>query len=338
MSQGRYSLDAAEVLQIDALLASLSREYLSADDLRLLTNAADIARQLPPGVVRFFREFYGYERPSYVRIDGLPIIQSAIGPTPQRWSDVGDDRRTLREDIYLILLGALLGEVFGWGTLQSGTLIHTIVPAREAEQTQSSQGSVANLDWHIEDAFHPNRCDYVGLLCLRNPDRVATTVASVEALRLLSPSDIQTLSEPRYLIRPDGEHLRGAKGLARLEECRVPQIEDYESFAQPCSILFGAGAEPYLRINPPFMAALHGDDDAHSALQRAIAVLDHSLQDVHLTAGEALFVDNYRCVHGRRSFVPKYDGHDRWLRKITISRDLRASRASRRSADSRVIR
>jgi len=35
--------------------------------------------------------------------------------------------------------------------------------------------------------------------------------------------------------------------------------------------------------------------------------------------------------------VANYDGTDRWLKRINLTRDLRKSRASRLTADSRII-
>ena len=69
----------------------------------------------------------------------------------------------MREDFYFLLLGSLIGEVFGWSTLQNGALRHNDLPYRAEENDQSGAGSRAPLLWHIHDAFHPYRCDYLGL-------------------------------------------------------------------------------------------------------------------------------------------------------------------------------
>jgi hypothetical protein len=50
-----------------------------------------------------------------------------------------------------------------------------------------------------------------------------------------------------------------------------------------------------------------------------------------------LFVDNYRAVHGRRPFTARYDGTDRWLKRIGVSRDLRRSRDAGATGAARVI-
>ncbi|TDD59964.1 hypothetical protein E1263_12755 [Kribbella antibiotica] len=48
-----------------------------------------------------------------------------------------------------------------------------------------------------------------------------------------------------------------------------------------------------------------------------------------LVAGDLMVVDNRKAVHGRTSFVPRYDGNDRWLRRSFAVRDLSLSRGSR---------
>ena len=60
-------------------------------------------------------------------------------------------------------------------------------------------------------------------------------------------------------------------------------------------------------------------------------------QTVSNDAGDFAFIDNYQAVHGRKPFRARYDGRDRWLKRINVVRDLRKSRESRLSAASRVL-
>jgi enduracididine beta-hydroxylase len=50
-----------------------------------------------------------------------------------------------------------------------------------------------------------------------------------------------------------------------------------------------------------------------------------------------VFVDNYRAVHCRSSFAARFDGTDRWLKRVNVARDLRKSRNARATAASRVL-
>src|SRR4029434_2865609 len=102
-----------------------------------------------------------------------------IGPTPSHWNIVRRNHRTVVEEILLILFGSILGDVFSWSTQQAGYIVHNILPIKSHEDEQLGTGSKQLLWWHNEDAFHPYRGDYLGMLCLRNPDQVATIIGSI---------------------------------------------------------------------------------------------------------------------------------------------------------------
>ena len=85
------------------------------------------------------------------------------------------------------------------------------------------------------------------------------------------------------------------------------------------------------------MEASEDDKEAQRALDRLIEVIDAKITDIVLESGECCFIDNFRSVHGRQPFMARYDGTDRWLKRINITRDIRRSRASRAELESRVI-
>lgn len=293
-----------------------------------------LACGLPGRLVRTLRNFLLDEHHSPVLvIQGLPIDDGQIGPTPSHWSALDNGGTTEREELYLSLVGALLGHVFSWATLQGGRLIQNVLPIYGDQNEQSGHGTV-QLAWHTEDAFHPFRCDYLLLLALRNPSQIATTVASVTDIRL--PEEMmRVLSEPRFVIRPDNEHARNLGSQAGQAE----DGQDLGCWWNPSltGVLFGDPAEPYLRIDPYFMEAAQGDSEAGTALQAATERLEGALRDVVLRPGEMAVIDNYRAVHGRKAFQARYDGTDRWLKKALVTRNLRQSRASRLESSSQVI-
>lgn len=322
-------LSESDAQQVTELAERLIEDYSSPEDSAFVATAADLARSLPDGIVRFLRSFQGGEPAVAAVIRGLPVDGERVGPTPEHWSAHCDPARTMREDFYFLLLGSLIGEVFGWSTLQNGALLHNVLPHRAEENDQSGAGSRAPLLWHIEDAFHPYRCDYLGLMALRNPDAVGTSLGSVRDLKV-TPQEREVLWSRRFHIRPDKVHLRGLDASARGAE--------FEHSPEPVSILFGDAEDPYLRINPPFMTALPGDEVAEQVLGEVISRIDENMGEVILNPGDVVFIDNYLAVHGRGSFIPRYDGTDRWMRKALFTRDLRKSRGVRDSADGRVLR
>ena len=324
-----YELSASDGRQVTGLVERLIGSYSSPEDRAFVAAAADLARSLPDGIVHFLRSFQGAEPAVAAVIRGLPVDDERVGPTPEHWNAHSDPARTMRDDLYFLLLGSLIGEVFGWSTLQNGALLHNVLPNRVEENEQSGAGSRAPLLWHIEDAFHPYRCDYLGLIALRNPDAIGTTLGSVRNLQV-TQHEREVLWGRRFHIRPDKVHLRGCSAGARGVE--------FEQSPKPVSILFGDAQAPYLRINPPFMTAVPGDEVAERVLGEVISRIAESIEEVILNPGDVVFIDNYLAVHGRGSFIPRYDGTDRWLRKALFTRDLRKSRGVRDGADGRVLR
>jgi L-asparagine oxygenase len=106
---------------------------------------------------------------------------------------------------------------------------------------------------------------------------------------------------------------------------------------EPVPLLFGGPDTPYLRFDDYFAEPLPGDAEAAAAVGALSEALAGAERDALLDPGDVLFVDNYRAVHGRRPFQARYDGTDRWLKRISVSRDLRRSRDARPAVASRVV-
>jgi alpha-ketoglutarate-dependent taurine dioxygenase len=81
------------------------------------------------------------------------------------------------------------------------------------------------------------------------------------------------------------------------------------------------------------------DEGAEAAIQAFNNAVYEAQVDLELEAGEICFIDNYRALHGRKPFKypAKYDGTDRWLKRVNIIRDIRKSRDMRMTSTSRII-
>ena len=288
-------------------------------------DAVDDARDwLPTGLHAFLTHFRRKEPAAAAIVHGLPVDAERLVPTPSHWRHGIRNPATRGCDAVLALCGLALGEPFGWETLQDGSLVQNILPMRGREQDQSGHGSKAFLEFHTEDGFHPERCDYLLLLGLRNPDAVPTIVSSVRDIEL-SADTATILGQPRYYVMPDPEHLN------QLEEhnphhpalAKMRQMVDQP---EPIAVLTGDPDAPYLRVDRPFMRAAGHDPRAEEALEELMAELERTQIEVAVMPGDMLIVDNHVAVHGRRAFQPRFDGTDRWLKKLTVSRNLRRSR------------
>lgn len=332
-------LTEPDVAAIGIVVAEVTSRHTSVEEPDFLRLAGGYAQELPRGLREPLNEFRLAEPSGGCLITGYTVDDERIGDTPAHWDSVAGGS-TLAEEIFFFLTGSLLGEPFGWATEQNQRVMHDVLPIRGHENRQINSASEALIWWHTEDAFHPYRADYVGLMALRNPDKVETSFVCVDDLQLAA-EHVEVLFQPRFVIKPDESH-RPDESLDRatvspLLERSYQRIEHMLDAPEKVAVLFGDPASPYLRLDPYFMDRQQEDAEAMRALDAIIEQIDAKLGGVALAPGDIVFVDNYRAVHGRRPFVATYDGKDRWLKRLNVTRDLRKSRDSRQHATSRVL-
>ena len=337
-------LSAEEGKEIRSIVSELIDRFDSAEEREFLNNSAVYARKLPQRVHQFLNDFKQLERSDGAcLISGYPVNDEAIGATPSHWRRKRTISPTLEQEMVLVLFGALLGDLIGWSTQQDGHLIHDVIPIRENEDSQLGTGSKTLLWWHTEDAFHPLRGDYLALMCLRNPDNVPTTFSCVDNTRV-AEKHTKVLFESRFYIQPDESHSEANRGNQHsvaladdLLDSSYAKLAKMVTAPEALPVLFGARDLPYVRIDPYFMTTDDGDREAEEALEALVNEIEENIVEEVLQPGSFLFIDNYRTVHGRKPFTARYDGKDRWLKRINITRDLRRSRAQRTYISSRII-
>ncbi|WP_084472827.1 TauD/TfdA family dioxygenase [Nocardia alba] len=312
-------LDPGAATALRSLAADIRRRLGDAPhtatlhDPGLIARIAERADELPDSVRHAVRPPATAAGATVVR--GLPVDDADLGHTPAHWQAAAEHTHpgSLELDIVMLLLGRCAGEPFGWQGQQNGRLVNNIVPAVGHEDEQSGASSSTLLSPHTEDAFHALRANLLMLICLRNPDRVATTVSSVREVRL-SDDDLRTLTTPTLPILPDVSYGTGFDQLAPL-----PTLWRDENGAVTA------------RYDPAYTPI----DDADAAFRAAYARLTAELVRVShapaLAPGEILLLDNDVTVHGRVPFRARYDGTDRWLKRVNIRLPERRRRAQESS-------
>jgi L-asparagine oxygenase len=329
------SLTRDEVVEVSELLDSLRSRYESAEDPGFLLDAPVHARLLPRRIHEYLNRFRRLET-GYAIISGHPVDDSSVGPTPSHWNQLSHPSPTLDLDLLLVLYAALLGDVFGWATQQDGRIVHDVLPIKENEGEQLGSAADVLLDWHTEDAFHPYRPDWVVLACIRNPTDTPTTVAVSDDLRL-ADDEIRVLGEPRFHILPDNSHLPHHNSTDGTVDFTA--VEHLIRNPPPIPLLWGDPSRPYLRADRSFWGVSDpADTEAKAVLQRLSDEIERRLRDVVLRPGDLCFLDNYKVVHGRKPFPARYDGTDRWLKRVCVTRDLRKSRGDRSELLSQILR
>jgi hypothetical protein len=312
----RLELTEGEVGAILPLVNEVASQHGSVEEADFLDSASTYAQELPRRLRRFLNAFRLREPSGVCVISGYPVDDLKIGKTPGHWRKESGSSSTMEEEVFLNLCGALLGDAIAWSHQRDGLICQDLVPIEGHKDEMLGSGSELELVWHTEDARYPYRGDYIGLMCLRNPDAVPTTFASIDEVRL-DPDQVEVLFEPRFVFRPDPSH-------------------PTDSEREKAPVLFGDPRSPYVRFDPYSMDRPE-TEEARSAMDYLIRAVDENLTGVALLPGECLFIDNYKAVHGRSSFKARFDGTDRWLKRINIARDLRKSRDVRKAPASRVI-
>lgn len=254
---------------------------------------------------------------------GLPFDVNRIGPTPSHWSHVAAGRID-EWSAQLLLLALALGRPLGWEGQQDGRLVHDILPIQGQEQDQTGASSSVELSPHTEDAFHPGRANLLVLSCLRNPDRVATHAACVRHTQL-DDDDRNVLSRPTLPILPDAAY-------AEAQQSDAPPL--------PVATLWDAGAGLGLRYDPSYTPLGDGDPEYLDAYRRLGEELDRVAVGIRLDPGDVLVIDNDTVVHGREPFRARYDGTDRWLRRVSVrvpGRQRSATEATEHGYGQRVL-
>lgn len=341
----RMRLTDEETGAILPLVAEICAEYRSIEDQRLIEMAPVLAHELPRTLRQFLERFRVAEPSAVCVVSGFPVDDDDIGPTPAHWNLVGQQTPTLRQEVFFLLCSVLLGDVFAWATQQDGRIMHDVLPIKAHRDEQLGTGSEMLLWWHTEDTFSPFKGDYVALMCLRNPDGVVTTFCDADAIDW-SSVDIGLLFQDEYPIRPDDSHLPGIgvgdrqtsdPVTARLvEECSRRIVDQYEN-PRKKPVLYGDRSRPYMSLDPYYMLPDQMAPAPRAAFDAFTRAIDAALTGVVLRPGDIAFIDNFRAVHGREPFTARYDGTDRWLKRLNITRNLRVSRGARRSSTDRVV-
>lgn len=307
-------LNDGERIAVNELVGSTFAEWQPWDALAFADRASAVAEYLPARLRHFLARVRA-EQADVAVVSGLPLSEDLV-PTPTGWEFAAKTGAAQREELMLLVCAAALGDPFAWSDQQQGRIVHDVCPAPGQERSLTSASSELDLALHTEDVHHPCRGDYVSLLCLRNPDDVGTTFVHVDSLDV--PEDTrEVLAGDRFNFFADDSH----ENVELDPEEEAGRLENRMSM--PGSVLFGPEDFPYLRIDLDFAAARDGDAAAEEAMRIAFESLRRSVERVVLRPGDLAFLDNYRVVHGREPFYPRYDGHDRWLKRVNVIRDIR---------------
>ncbi|KWF00509.1 hypothetical protein WL80_02635 [Burkholderia ubonensis] len=207
---------------------------------------------------------------------------------------------------------------FAYAAENGGRLVRDVVARADARHEYSSQGWAQVLPWHMDGAFRPltdGRAFAASLSAaprwlvfgvIYDTPSVPMVFASLdEILARLTPDDIAALCRPEFDVRSSDSFDR--THLTRAVSLLLPDGEGgyYSRFNQLHCTGTTAGAQ---RALGALSAALSADDIPYR---------------LDIAAGDVVVLDNWRTLHMRSAYTPRWDGADRWLVRVYASPDER---------------
>jgi L-asparagine oxygenase len=291
---------------------------LPLDDETFLTEAELAGIALPGHLLRSLRHFRRHGNNAGALIVRNVPVDPVLPDTPpggylRHWGELPI------ATITQLAVTSQVGDVIAYADEKAGALIQEVVPVEGAGKRQENSGTVY-LEMHTENGFHPHKPDFVTLLCLR-PDHARSSYtivgAAAEVLPALSRLCIDTLRKPWFRLHVSSSF---GTGKTRLR-------------TGPIAVLSGPPE------SPEFLADFHAMEPLTNEAKAAFIELEKALlattRGARLDAGDLIIIDNRAAVHGRTSFIARYDATDRWLRRCFAVSDIRRSRGAR-PAGSRV--
>lgn len=191
-----------------------------------------------------------------------------------------------------------------------GRLCHMVMPARNDKK--SLLRSTKKLGFHTEvvngyfkedlpKVGQPISPEVFGLLGLRNPDGIATTLLPIDVL--LNSLDSKTIAA---LMRPDFSARSQSSFDKEICIDNVPVLKCNEA-----GIISMRYSQSKLKAN---------NEQANEALSALSQTLSNhpGIKRLVLNPGDVAIINNRTCVHGRSeiSGTERFDGMDRWLIRI----------------------
>jgi hypothetical protein len=292
------SLSPAAVEEIDAALRDVQRRGLAWPDIRkadfplpgVSADLAQVNRDLEWGR-------------GLVRLRGLPVERYSDEQLRAIWWGLG---RHLGTAVHQNAHGELIGLVRDEVRLY-GEVIQPAVPKGEGVTSRAKARSSGPLRWHTD------RCDVVGLLCVRAARRGGTSrVVSVPAVSnaiLARRPDLHALLCSDYHRSREGEEAGGEASCYAM-----PIFAMHEGkFTTQYSRTFVEAAQKIATI-PRLTPA------QNEALDLLAAVCDELAYEMELGPGDIQLLNNHVVYHGRTAYEdPEEPGRDRLLMRLWLA-------------------
>jgi L-asparagine oxygenase len=300
----RYHISCDAKVRIQYRLKKLPRPT-AANFIEFISSYFQVLAELSVDITKGIHELAWPSGPGFVVLENCPESDSI--PTTPNDGNPSILKTQFVEEHFITAVGMMLGKPIAYFLEKSGELIANVIPVRGSEYKISNEGSKADLGLHVELAHYLALCPSFSLLyCLRpDPwDRAVTVIVDVrDLIPRLSPSCLSELRSPQF----------------RIELPASFAVDGGETLSVPTPLIVGPDEYPQAFVE--FNSTVPLNARASEALREMKVVCETSgiATDLRLKAGELLIINNYRALHGRRSFAPDWTrGSQRWLLRMNL--------------------
>jgi len=229
-----------------------------------------------------------------------------IGDIPETPSSLLNIPQTDDADETILTYAKKYGYPVGYLQEQNGKIIQDIFPIKKTADDQISSSSKATLELHTEAAFHPHLPDYLLLLCLRGDKNAGTTYALLpDILKDIHVGIVNILKKDLFETSVDQSfRLNGEEDTT----VRLPVLSN------------NSNGDFIMKYDRTVMSGI--TTEAQMALNIFNKAIERNKQTIFLEAGDLVVIDNAVSVHGRTSFSARYDGTDRWLKRVVVRKEI----------------
>lgn len=253
----------------------------------------EISKLLPNRIKEQIDEFIKNKEPVFL-IQNLPLGKELPRTPINNTFHIGETTMLARIQK---IINYYVGEMVSYECEGDGYLYQDMVPNKELSNSQTSLGSKVELELHTEQAFSELRPDYLCLSCIRGNKDAKTFYLDVKTIiEHISNEELNMLKDKLWKIGVDLSFT--------MNGCN-------DEMRGPLSILTCKNDDIQLVFDQDLMIGLN--EDAEKLIKKIIDIYYKHRQHVILEAGDLLIINNHKCVHGRSSFKPNYDGYDRFI-------------------------
>lgn len=230
------------------------------------------------------------------------------------------------------LLQPLLGEQVSYEAESNGAIFQEIIPKEDLSFTQTSVSSNVELEIHTEQAFSTLKPDFVSLACIRGNKDAKTYILSIQIiLQHLTSQEIEYAKQSLWISGIDlsfqKNNVSFVNGLVRGPFPILYTIDNIDqNIKTNKNHVYERNERKKRKKKEDEFMFIQFDQDLYKGttpestlfMNKIVAIYYQYRIEIVLEAGQIVYIDNRRALHGRSAFHTIFDGMERFLLRSFI--------------------